>query len=135
MAESLLLIKKLERFFEGQPEIKIAILYGSYAKGNPHAKSDVDIGVASRKTLSTEEKLNLIGELEQVIGKNIDLVDILGPSRFVVWQMLRYGVVVKKSDEKLWQRIYLRTVHWLMDVYPIIQKVQDLRKKAFLEKE
>ncbi len=54
-------------------QIKKASLFGSYARGNPHLNSDVDIIIEAPKGMGlgfVEMKL----ELEETLGKKVDLV-------------------------------------------------------------
>lgn len=51
-----------------------AAIFGSYARGDYHAKSDVDILVAVPKTYSLLDLVHLEHQLENVAKKDIDLV-------------------------------------------------------------
>lgn len=66
----LLLKEKLEKI----DFIEFAVLFGSYAKGNVNALSDVDIGVFTSKALSLLEIGGLITGLQSVLKINVDLV-------------------------------------------------------------
>lgn len=44
-------------------EIDLAVLFGSRATGRVHSESDWDIAVRSRRVLSLEERLELIGDI------------------------------------------------------------------------
>lgn len=40
---------RLKNYFSKQPDIELAYLYGSYAYGNPHTRSDIDLGILFHK--------------------------------------------------------------------------------------
>lgn len=64
--------KVLEKF----PEITLAMLFGSVAKGKATASSDLDVAVAARHPLSAEQKMALITALADHTGRPIDLIDL-----------------------------------------------------------
>lgn len=65
-AELKKIIKKVLRFLSAKISIKIAVLFGSYAKGTPHENSDIDLAVFSKdaKNMSIEEIVNLQAEVK-----------------------------------------------------------------------
>ena len=52
------------------------ILFGSFAKGTVHEKSDIDLAYFSAKQLSSYERFILTNELAYICGREVDLVDI-----------------------------------------------------------
>lgn len=42
-------LKKLQHYFKTQPDVNLAYLYGSFAYGNPHKRSDIDLGILFHK--------------------------------------------------------------------------------------
>lgn len=67
--------KLLKPIFDSAPVYK-AILFGSYAKGNPEETSDIDIVIDSKGELLN---INFYGVLEDVINtlnKDIDLFEL-----------------------------------------------------------
>jgi uncharacterized protein len=59
-----------------QAGVEVAILFGSAASGKLRPGSDVDIGIllAPERALDFERELALAAELEQVLGREVDLV-------------------------------------------------------------
>ena len=54
-------------------QLKLIILFGSYASGDNRLDSDLDIAVLANKSLSFKQELKLIGKISQIFGKNVDL--------------------------------------------------------------
>lgn len=52
-----------------------AAIFGSYARGNPTKKSDVDILVKLPNRLSLFDVLGIQFDLEDALGKKVDLVE------------------------------------------------------------
>lgn len=69
-------IQKIVDYFKGQPIIR-AWLFGSYSRGEETADSDIDILVDYDKsnTLSLLSICKIITDLEDLLGKKVDLVE------------------------------------------------------------
>lgn len=93
------LVLQLRDFFEKQGEaydINMAFLYGSWCRGYPKEKSDIDIAVVFNTTPSSEEEvLALITEISfaisKAIGKDVDIIPIYSDFRK---PMLYYNAIV-----------------------------------------
>lgn len=60
-------IKRLQQYFTSQKDVVAVYLYGSFTKGVPHKKSDIDFGVLF------EGKINLYRRLGQIYADLCDL--------------------------------------------------------------
>ena len=67
--------EKLTPIFDNAPVYK-AILFGSYAKGDADAKSDVDIVIDSRGELININFFGVMGRAEDAVDKYVDLYEI-----------------------------------------------------------
>ena len=65
--------RRLEPVFTAN-RVKSAILFGSYAKGEATEHSDIDILVDSG--LRGLDFVGLIENVREVLGKNVDLIDV-----------------------------------------------------------
>lgn len=52
------------------------IIFGSLASGIFNEESDIDIAVISEDKISFKTELNITLELEELLGRNIDFIDI-----------------------------------------------------------
>lgn len=57
-------------------EINNVIIFGSLENGDFNDASDVDIAIISENRISFNEELLLTQELEDMLGRSIDLIDI-----------------------------------------------------------
>ena len=79
MSEKIYTIEELKDILQNilkQFAVKRAILFGSYAKNTPTAKSDIDIVIDSEGKLLNINFYGLLEELVQNLEKNIDLFEI-----------------------------------------------------------
>jgi len=78
----------------------LIILYGSFAKGKARKDSDVDIAFLSDNKFSDYE-IFMIGQgLADILGKDVDLVDLSRSSTVFQTQVISTGKVIYCSNEK-----------------------------------
>ena len=94
--------KDLEVILSKEHGVLAAYLFGSSARGNRTAKSDIDIAVllsdVPQKML--EYYLYLVKELSQVLGNEVDLVILNTAPPLLKHQILKHGKLVYCRDEK-----------------------------------
>lgn len=56
--------------------IKSASIFGSYARQEAHTESDIDILMEFSSTISLLQFVNIQLELEDLLGKKVDLVEL-----------------------------------------------------------
>lgn len=74
-----------------QPEIRLAILFGSLAVGRERVESDLDLAVDAGRRLTAGEKLALMNEFAERTGRSVDLVDLHTVGEPLLGQILRHG--------------------------------------------
>jgi predicted nucleotidyltransferase len=77
------------------PPLRLAIMFGSAARGAMHEASDVDIGIIpADPALSLAAELDLQVSLERVCGRPVDLVRLDRAPTLVKWQVARDAKVL-----------------------------------------
>lgn len=69
-----MLLKKLKTLLSVYDFIDFALLFGSCANGTQKALSDIDVGIHTHRSISLLEQGRIIAELEDALGRKIDLV-------------------------------------------------------------
>ena len=71
------IINKISRYFNTQP-IERAWLFGSYARSEEDAKSDIDILVnfVPGEKITLFKYVHMVNDLQALTGKRIDLVEV-----------------------------------------------------------
>jgi uncharacterized protein len=67
------LLAALRDALRTEPNVAFALLFGSVARGDDHADSDVDLMVALREH-SLDRMVDLQGRLEQTLGRKVDVL-------------------------------------------------------------
>jgi predicted nucleotidyltransferase len=98
------------------PPLRLAMLFGSTAKGTQRIDSDIDIGIVPEDPeLSLAEELTLQTDLARVSGHQVDLVRLDRASTLLRWQVVRYGQVLVEATPFAAARFTAETVAEYLD--------------------
>ncbi len=85
----------IERVLASGPPLRLALLFGSQARGSARRDSDVDIAILpTDPALSLSAENLLVAELERALGASVDLVRLDRVEEALVWRIARDGVVL-----------------------------------------
>jgi len=119
-------VRKLQKIFKEisselslVSEVKIVVLYGSYARGDFGPKSDVDLFILISKSDAVEKIHNAIIKIEEKIGKNIQ-------------PTIRTGEEFRKTDSGLLQNLLQEGKVLFLRSFYEISAVTLLKQKPFI---
>jgi len=97
-------------------KILIAILYGSFAAGTPHKRSDIDLALYMRP-MSQEEAIEIISTIIASVDREVSILrlDDEDESPFIVQAALK-GVHLVEPDEDALYRVADRALHESEDI-------------------
>ena len=107
------------------PNIAVVYLFGSRARGQAHAASDVDLGILYRvapKSTLLEQPFELQAELSDVLGMPADIVVMNTAPADLVHRVLRDGVIVLEADKSLRIAFEVRARNAYFDLLPTLQR-------------
>lgn len=112
-------------------DLKIALVFGSVARGCARSDSDLDIAVATDRALTAAEKISLIAQLAEISGRAIDLVDLYQVGEPLLGEILRDGIQLL-GDTEMFTRLVLRHIYATADFVPIQQRILAERRQAWI---
>ena len=115
------------------PDIILAVLFGSVAKGRQRADSDLDIAVAANHILTAQEKMALIAALAQRTGRAIDLIDLGVVPEPLLGQIVRHGRRVLGSDT-VYGKLISRHLFEQEDFMPYRNRLLEERRVSWIGK-
>lgn len=80
------------------PDTIALYLFGSRARGDQHAESDLDLALLAARPLDTVERWKLQEDLARIARTNVDLVDLLKASAVLRVQVLKDATVILDRD-------------------------------------
>jgi len=111
--------------------IRLAILFGSLAKGRATPESDLDLAVLMDVPLSAETRIALIGELSQAMGRPVDLIDLRVSGEPILGQILKYGVRLLGNDTD-YAELIKRHLFDEADFMPLRRRILAERRRAWI---
>jgi len=92
------LVESLKAVLERTPGVRLAILFGSWARDEAGPASDLDVALWPQDgDLSLAAESSLQAELERATGKPVDLVRLDRADTMVQWRVARDGVLLQAS--------------------------------------
>ena len=113
--------------------IDLAIVFGSVAKNQAGAESDLDIAINTQTPLSVKEKIEIISALAEATGRPIDLVDLREVGEPLLGQIVQHGKMVIGSAT---QKAALLSKHLMdaADFSPYQTRILAERRNAWINK-
>ena len=99
------MLELLRAYFRGRPDVDLAFLFGSVARGEATARSDVDVAVrlmpaAPRQGLR-DPVLSIGVDLGGRVGRQVDVLDLDRASPPLAYAVAVDGVLLAEAEEGL----------------------------------
>ena len=115
---------------QGQPDIELALVFGSFAQGRQTQASDIDVAIAAREPIAPQRRLALTDAIASAAGRPVDLVDLHRAGPLVLTRALTRGKRVLKRDSNVLARLLVKMWYLNADLMPLVRMIQ--RRKRFL---
>jgi hypothetical protein len=117
----------LRAFFISQPHILFAYLFGSQARGQAHALSDIDVAVMLAESLNADQRfatrLDLMGEVSHLTQTNaVDVLILNDAPLALAYRVLHDGRLLACHDRDQLIAYTARTVNAYLDFKPVIER-------------
>ena len=117
----------------GFPELILALVFGSVAKGLQRIDSDLDIAVGAKQALTVDEKIVIISALAEKTGRPVDLVDLKVVGEPLLGQIVQHGRRLLGSDGE-YGRLISRHLFEQADFMPYRNRILAERRAAWIGK-
>ena len=122
----------LRQALAGFPQLELALVFGSVARGTPRPDSDVDMAVACpHRALTVDETLDIVAALAQHTGRPVDLIDLYAVAPPLLGQIVRHGRRVLGSDAA-YGHLISRNLFDQADFAPYRNRVLTERRAAWM---
>ena len=115
------------------PGVAVVVIYGSYATARHRADSDVDLAVAFDAPLTLDQRIELQLQLEQRLGRAVDLVDLDQAHGVLLNEILGKGRVIIKNRPAVYARYIARRMYENADFMPHHAQILATRRKRFID--
>ena len=110
--------------------LRLALVFGSVARGEARADSDIDVAVLADHALSADERIRLIADIAQATGRAVDLVDLATAGQPLLGEILRDGHRLVGSADQL-ADLATRAALDAADFLPLVQRALKQRRLAW----
>lgn len=114
------------------PALKLAIVFGSVARGLARSDSDLDIAVQANHPLSADDKIRLIEDLALATGRPVDLIDLRTVGAPLLGEILREGKHIIGSHHDM-AELALRNIYLNEDFMPYVRRALHTRNQQWLQ--
>jgi len=104
------IILKLKTYFQEDPNVLFAFIFGSYVKGRDKRESDLDVAVFFNNPPEGLDLLGYINKLSDILEKDVHLIVLNNASPMLRHQVVKYGIRLIKKDESLYTRFREKTM-------------------------
>jgi len=123
--------KQLTRFLSRYPQFELAILFGSQAKGDTTAESDIDLALLSDIPISSSLKLELIEQIGVRFGRPVDIVDLYYAAEPILGQVFKGRRLL--GDDATYANLLTKHLINTADFVPLQQRILTERRSAWIK--
>jgi predicted nucleotidyltransferase len=114
------------------PRIRLALVFGSVARGRERGDSDLDVAIDMGQPLDAGTKMSLMAELAVRIGRPVDLIDLRTAGEPLLGQILLHGKrIVGESGP--YAEVLKRHLFDEADFMPYYRRILGERRSAWLK--
>ena len=123
----------LKTYLSTRPEVELAIVFGSQAKGTATEASDVDVALSIGRRLSPEDYSSLVLGLSNACGKEVDLIDLWTADYLISRLALTEGSILMEKDPQIFAGFLKRALFDEADLGPARTAIQTARRKKVFD--
>ena len=97
------------------------VLFGSYARNDQREDSDIDLAIRVDREIDSKELFNIKIELEEILEKDVDLIDLKNAQDGIRYEILVNGITIYVKDE-------LRFELYKLDMYREYLELNESKK-------
>src|SRR5689334_11483357 len=99
------LFEEVRRVLQAGPPLRLAVLFGSFAKQRARADSDLDIAILPRDdSLPLHAELDLAAQLSLRTRREVDLVRLDQATMLLRWEVAKDGILLISDPTSEWLR-------------------------------
>ena len=122
-------LEKISNVFRNENALLAVYLFGSYASGNPHRYSDIDMAVLFDKTVNpedyTDKQIDLAVSLGRLLGREADVVVLNRAGSFLKYNVLKNGLRVYERPDRSERGFEARAIVEYFDFLPIKNRIEE----------
>jgi len=122
----------LPEVFRRYPDVQAVYLFGSFATGNVHQESDLDLAVVPRRGAVRDRRLDILADLARHGFCNVDLVFLDTDDIVLKYEAVRQNRLVYQAEDFDRGATYSKIVRQYLDFLPYLKVQREAYKRRIL---
>jgi uncharacterized protein len=123
---------RLLELLEREPDVLLAIVFGSVAAGVAGRESDIDLAILAERPLDVERRITLIRRIAEATGRPVDLLDLRETGVPLLRTILREGTTLLCRDRAARDRLTSRMLADVEDLLPLRERLLRERRQRWI---
>lgn len=119
-------------FLSQDPDLSLAIVFGSTATGKSRPDSDIAVAVYPKAPLNTWKRQQVADDIAMATGRPVDLIDMTTAEGALLRQILHTGVVLFSKEPGLFGTLLEQLLDWQEDFEPQLDQLFETRLRRFM---
>ena len=119
-------------FLAEDPNLELAMVFGSTVSGNARMDSDIDVAVYPKNPLGHRSLQALSDQIASATGRPVDIIDLSKADGALLRQILRTGKILFSKRPSIMGFLMERLLVWQEDFEPAIQAMLASRINRFI---
>ena len=120
---------RLIRILSRHPGIRLAMLFGSHARGHPGSDSDIDLALLAEEPLSGAAVCELVEAISSEFGCPVDVVDLYHAPQPILGQVFKGRRLL--GDNRTYAELLTKHLIDSADFLPLRQRILAERQAAW----
>ncbi len=125
-------LRPLAEALEAEPDVLLAIAFGSLAQGRAGFESDADVAVMAERPLGPERRVELMRAIAAVTGRPVDLLDLRETGVPLLRTILLEGRTILCRDPAARVRLMSRMLAEVEDFLPLRERLLRERRQRWI---
>lgn len=122
----------LSKLFHEYPGIQAVYLFGSFAAGNVHRESDLDLAIVPRHGSIREKRLDILADLARCGFCNVDLIFLDTDDIVLKYEAVRQNRLVYQAEDFDRGAMYSKIVRQYLDFVPYLKVQREAYRRRIL---
>ena len=127
------LLDRLRPCAAALPGVRLAVLFGSTARGQARKGSDVDLGILLDPDTS-EARSRALLDFDRAAGREVDVVFLNEAPPLLRFEISRDGVLLHEQEKGLWTAFKVRAMVDWWDWSPYAKRIEDAAIRRLRER-
>ena len=125
-------LELLPEVFRRYPDVQAVYLFGSFATGNVHQESDLDLAIVPRCGSVRDRRLDILADLARHGFCNVDLVFLDTDDIVLKYEAVRQNRLVYQAEDFDRGATYSKIVRQYLDFLPYLKVQREAYKRRIL---